>query len=268
MDARLARLIADYQSCVAAAVELLARAGVPRPASNTAWTAQTVQNGEFLPGFSMFKHGFGCSVKGPGVTVDFDVGTSGQTDGFDSGRLQAFATRRRDLYGFPSLADIRRTLAEATEHGEVSVDVDHLSYLASSGPVSSIFPQVEHLPEGRTQYRWTTRLERPVGGSLHKLSDEVRNTTLARYRQALRTGGQADHAGADLYLEVEIAEAGLAVYELRVRSAGHAPNWDMASLFGVMQTFDELAGPALEIQGRIRSECPPWFLHADRPGSG
>jgi hypothetical protein len=82
-----------------------------------------------LAGFTIFKHGFGCSVKGPGVAVDFDFGTSGQTDGFDIGRLQAFASRRSDLYGFSALEEIPRTLTDAMEQGEVSVDIDHLSYL-------------------------------------------------------------------------------------------------------------------------------------------
>lgn len=107
--------------------------GIPLPASNTEWTAFPMQNGEVRPGVSVFKHGFGCSVKGPGLVVDFDFGTHGQTDGFDIGRLQAFASRRPDFYGFSSTTEMRRALAEATASGEVGVDRDFMSYVVRAG---------------------------------------------------------------------------------------------------------------------------------------
>jgi hypothetical protein len=129
MDVRLERLIDDYRRCVAEAVAVLQRAGIPLPASNTAWTGMELANGELLPGYRFFKHGFGCSVKGPGVTVDFDFGTAGQSDRFDVGRLKAFASRRADTYGFVPLTEIDRALAEATKSGEVAVDIDGLSYV-------------------------------------------------------------------------------------------------------------------------------------------
>ena len=130
MDRRLALLIEDYQETVVKAIAVLERAGIPRPASNTEWAGIGLPNGDLLPGYRIFKHGFGCSVKGPGLAVDFDFGNAGQIDGFDIGRLQAFATRRPDLFGFASFDQIRRTLAEATECGEITVDTDGKSYVA------------------------------------------------------------------------------------------------------------------------------------------
>jgi hypothetical protein len=129
MDNRLVRLIADYQQTVADAIALLKQAGIAIPASNVAWTAMDLPNGEFLPGYKMFKHGFGCSVKGPAVNVDFDFGNAGQTNGFDIGRLQAFASRSSNLYGFETLAEIRECFNGAIAQGEISVDTDSLSYL-------------------------------------------------------------------------------------------------------------------------------------------
>jgi hypothetical protein len=130
MDQRLALLIRDYQQTVVKAVAVLAQAGIHRPATNTKWAGTDVPTGDILPGYRIFKHGFGCSVKGPDLAVDFDFGNAGQIDGFDIGRLQAFATRRADLFGFASLDDIRRTLVEATKGGEISADTDGMSYVA------------------------------------------------------------------------------------------------------------------------------------------
>jgi hypothetical protein len=130
MDRRLALLIEDYQETVVKAITVLERAGIRRPPSNTQWAGISLPNGDLLPGYRIFKHGFGCSVKGPGLAVDFDFGNAGQIDGFDIGRLQAFATRRPDLFGVASFDEIRRTLAEATEGGEITVDTDGKSYVA------------------------------------------------------------------------------------------------------------------------------------------
>lgn len=129
--------------------------------------------------------------------------------------------------------------------------------------MSSGFPKVERLSDGRTRYEWTAKLGRQLEGSLSELSERLRESALARYRQTLRDQGFVEDADAGLQLEVALTEVGQALYQLEVKSAGEAPNWDIASLFTVMQAFDEAAGPALEIQGRSRSDCPPWFLRAE-----
>jgi hypothetical protein len=130
MDRRLALLIQDYQETVVKAVAVLERAGIPRPASNTEWAGTDLSTADVMSEYRIFKHGFGCSVKGLGLAVDFDFGNAGQIDGFDIGRLQAFATRRADLFGFASFDEIRRALADATEGGEIKVDTDGMSYVA------------------------------------------------------------------------------------------------------------------------------------------
>jgi hypothetical protein len=131
MDARLSCLIADYVRTVGDAVVLLARAGIPRPTSNFEWERRDLKNGEFLSECRMFKHGFGCSVRGPGVTVDFDFGMAGQIDRFDIGRLQAFATRDPNLYGFSRTDEIRSAFQVATAVGELGSNEDGLSFVAA-----------------------------------------------------------------------------------------------------------------------------------------
>jgi hypothetical protein len=118
---------------VGVAVALLERSGVSLPKSNVEWTAVDLRNGPRSSGLSIFKHGFGCSVKAPEVIVDFDFGTSGQTNGFDLGRLQAFASRRSDLYGFRTLNEVRTAYDQATNSREIRVDIDHLGYLGDVG---------------------------------------------------------------------------------------------------------------------------------------
>jgi hypothetical protein len=63
MDARLAKLISDYQACVAEAVAVLVKAGFPRPISGSEWSgADGPEPGEQLSGCRFYKHGFGCST--------------------------------------------------------------------------------------------------------------------------------------------------------------------------------------------------------------
>ena len=84
--------------------------------------------------------------------------------------------------------------------------------------MSEVFPQVERLADGRTQYRWTSKLACPVTGSLSDLSVRVRSTAMARYRQTLRDQGFATDAEAELHLEVGVAEVGSDVYQVEVSS--------------------------------------------------
>src|SRR5688500_12495031 len=100
MDPRLMELIKAYQARVLDAVHCLERAGSGRPASNTEWVGMAVPRGELVPGYQFHKHGFGCAVRGPDWSVDFDFGDHGEIDGFDLSRLKAFAAQRIDRYGF------------------------------------------------------------------------------------------------------------------------------------------------------------------------
>jgi len=68
--------------------------------------------------------------------------------------------------------------------------------------------------------------------------------------------------------EVSVREIGGAVYELTVTAPTFPPDWDMACVFNVMRSFDRRVGPVLEVQGRDRSKCPPWFFNSTTVGSG
>jgi hypothetical protein len=80
MDHRLAK-IADYQSRVAQAVEVLERAGFRRPTSDVDWVSMDgPPHGKLLPGLRFYRHGVGCAVQGSGWAVDFGYGEHGQID--------------------------------------------------------------------------------------------------------------------------------------------------------------------------------------------
>jgi hypothetical protein len=120
MDPRLQHLICDFQLRVAEAVELLEASGIPRPASNLAWTLRNLgRRGVLVGGFTYFKHGCGCSVEGPLWGVDFRFGERGEINGFDACRLKGFALDRLEAYGFHSTREIERAVEEARRRGEL-----------------------------------------------------------------------------------------------------------------------------------------------------
>lgn len=101
MNNQLAILISNYQACVAAAVDLMQRSGIPRPSTNTEWVFNAIpQRGELEGAVRYFKHGYGCAVSLPTGTVDFDFGAHGEIVGFDAWRLAGFAGDKLSEYGF------------------------------------------------------------------------------------------------------------------------------------------------------------------------
>jgi tetratricopeptide (TPR) repeat protein len=76
----------------------------------------------------------------------------------------------------------------------------------------------------------------------------------------LRSQGYDREASAELEAEVAVAALGGGVYELTVTAPVRPPDWDMACVFCVMRSFDRRVGPVIEVQGRVRSECPPWYF--------
>lgn len=101
MDARLARLIADYLEAVEAAVAMLETSGIERPATNIAWAKRRIPSaGELAGGIPYLKHGYGCTVQLPQGTVEFDFGPRGEINGFDDWRLVVFAGGGLGRYGF------------------------------------------------------------------------------------------------------------------------------------------------------------------------
>ena len=97
----LVLLISDYQASVAAAVDLMQRSDIPRPATNVDWVVSDIpQRGELEGAVRYFKHGYGCAVHLPTGTVDFDFGPHGEIHGFDAWRLAGFASDKLSDYGF------------------------------------------------------------------------------------------------------------------------------------------------------------------------
>lgn len=131
MDSRLRKLIADYIAQVGVAVELLARAGIPRPATSAQWASTGLTPPpDLTDGVTYHKHGFCCAVSTPSWKVDFDFGDEGRIDGFDEWRLQGFAASRLDVYGFGSTAEVATAFEQAVRANELTYSGYILYYLA------------------------------------------------------------------------------------------------------------------------------------------
>ena len=130
MDERLLNLIRAYQQTVAQSVAMLEAVGISRPASNTEWaTTDFPQRGRMPGGFAFYPHGYGCAVHGPGWVVDFDFGSAGEIDGFDSWRLRSFARKRLADYGFESEKEIDLAFQRAKENNDFRFSGYLLYYL-------------------------------------------------------------------------------------------------------------------------------------------
>jgi hypothetical protein len=142
MDDRLRPLIADYKSTVARAVAALEASGIPRPASTTQWVGYEVPGrGELVGGGEYFIHGFGCTVRLPDTSVDFDFGDDGQIDGFDWYRLSTFAgSRLSKRYGIRDELELRALIDDAHASGDLVHSGYILSYSRDSLPPA---PRIE-----------------------------------------------------------------------------------------------------------------------------
>ena len=129
MDDRLRPLIDDYKATVARAVAALEATGIPRPSSTTEWVGYDVPGrGELAGGGEYFVHGFGCAVRLPDKSVDFDFGDDGQIDGFDWSRLSSFAgSKLAKRYGIRDEIELRALIDDAHASG----DLVHSGYILS-----------------------------------------------------------------------------------------------------------------------------------------
>ncbi|AYN94211.1 hypothetical protein EAW52_09665 [Pseudomonas sp. LTJR-52] len=133
MNNNLARLISDYQASVRIAVQLMQKSGIQLPPTNTDWTAADIsQRGELLGGITYFKHGYGCAVKLPAGTVDFDFGEHGEIDGFDAWRLIGFAGLRLSEYGFATEDSLNECFKAEVEAGSLVYSGYILYYIADA----------------------------------------------------------------------------------------------------------------------------------------
>ncbi len=88
-----------------------------------------------LPDGTQYRfHGVGCAVERAGISVDFDFGPEGRTDGFDAWRLHLFAEQFPDETHFHDEAVVAAALAELQRAGMVAkpgwTPSPHLYYLA------------------------------------------------------------------------------------------------------------------------------------------
>ena len=78
MDDGFARLIADFQKNVIAAVQLLYRSGIPLPSSSYNWIETDIPfHGKLDGGGEYYKHGAGWAVSVEIGSIDFDFGDEG-----------------------------------------------------------------------------------------------------------------------------------------------------------------------------------------------
>ena len=134
METALRQLIVDYQAAVAAAFrQLCDELQLEPPATNTEWACNGIpQRGTLSDGARYFKHGYGCAIKYPGGSVDFDFGAHGEITGFDAYRLWAFAHSRHANYGFASEADVATAIQSAESCGELIDSGDILYFLSDA----------------------------------------------------------------------------------------------------------------------------------------
>ncbi len=136
MDERLRPLIDDYKLTVARAVAALEATGISRPATTTEWVGYDVPGrGELTGGGEYFIHGFGCAVRLPDTSVDFDFGDDGQIDGFDWDRLSRFAgSQLAKRYGIRDENELRSLIDDAHASGDLVHSGYILSYTRGSFP--------------------------------------------------------------------------------------------------------------------------------------
>lgn len=84
------------------------------------WAALDIpQTGELNGQVRYFKHGFGCAVGLLNGAVDFDFGSAGEIDGFNTGRLAGFAGILLQEYGFSSENELRKVFDAEVKYGRI-----------------------------------------------------------------------------------------------------------------------------------------------------
>jgi hypothetical protein len=133
MNSNLSHLISDYQASVRTAVQLIQKSGIQLPATNRDWVATDIpKRGQLLGGVPYFKHGYGCAVKLPTGTIDFDFGKRGEIDGFDEWRLIRFAGLKLFEYGFPSEDSLKECFKAEVTAGSLVYSGHILYYITDA----------------------------------------------------------------------------------------------------------------------------------------
>lgn len=121
MRPTLQRLIADHQMTVATKFQQLRdELKIEAPKTNMDWVCNGItQKGVLSDGTQYFKHGYGCAIKYPGGSIDFDFGARGEFTGFNASRLWFFVESAHANYGFRSEAEVASAINEAKLAGEI-----------------------------------------------------------------------------------------------------------------------------------------------------
>ncbi|MBA3936231.1 MAG: hypothetical protein H0X38_02130 [Planctomycetes bacterium] len=140
MHSGLEQLIRQFHACQELAMQALEKAGIPRPASNQDWVAIGMSRWAELQaancGFTIRPHGYGMAFWNDAFWIDFDIGATGQTDGFDAYRLSAFSSRNPFAIKI-SEADIKCFMNESVLSGEILASAYINHYLAVARGSSS-----------------------------------------------------------------------------------------------------------------------------------
>ncbi|WP_269962912.1 DUF6896 domain-containing protein [Pseudomonas citronellolis] len=133
MDARLAKLIHDYQKAVESTLALMRRSGISMPCGSSQWIESDIPgSGRLIDGSEYYKHGAGCGVCFSSGTIDFDFGAQGECNVFDAWRLVVFSKNRLLEYGFLSDSEVYKCFDEAVgESTLLPLDFD-LYYVAGT----------------------------------------------------------------------------------------------------------------------------------------
>jgi hypothetical protein len=119
-------------------------------------------------------------------------------------------------------------------------------------------PAADLMADGRLRYHWTARIGKRLRSPIEHLPPRLRDLAIQTYRATLQGQGYDD--SGDLQLEVVVREAAQNFYAFEVIAPLQPDAWSMAATFNVMAAFDAMEGPVEEIDGRPRSNCPPWFF--------
>ncbi|MBV1909345.1 MAG: hypothetical protein KUG78_08480 [Kangiellaceae bacterium] len=131
MNKDLLKLIDKYNDAVKLLFPRVAEhLAVKLPISNTEWTGiGAEQRGETPCGIKYFIHGYGIAMNDGKVKVDFDLGDSGQINGFDAWRLESFVEENNIKTNLSSGKDIEAAIKLAEADGDVIFSGYILYYL-------------------------------------------------------------------------------------------------------------------------------------------
>ena len=131
MNKELLELINKYNDAVKSLFPRVAEhLGVRLPITNTEWIGVNAeQRGETPCGIKYFIHGYGIAMNEGKIKVDFDLGDSGQINGFDAWRLESFVEENNIKTNLSNGKDIEAAIKLAESGGDVIFSGYILYYL-------------------------------------------------------------------------------------------------------------------------------------------